>query len=249
VPIQCSALSFSHCYQDTISRVKNSSIGLPENTNPLWEYFQNHKEGHGIFKWEHYFEVYDRHLSKFVGRGPNILEVGIYSGGSLEMWRSYFGENSHIYGVDIEQACKAYESKNISVYIGDQANRNFWKSLKESVQSIDILIDDGGHTVEQQLVTLEEMLPHLRAGGVYVCEDIHGRHNRFAAFAAELVNELNQMNIVPGSVLQSAASQFQSAIHSIHFYPYLLVIEKHDVARTKLLAPRRGTKWQPFPLL
>ena len=247
--MQCSALRFSDCYKDTASEVQVSSTWLPGNTNPLWEHFQNHKEGHGIFKWEHYFEAYHRHLSKFVGRGPNVLEVGIYSGGSLEMWRSYFGENCHVYGVDIEHACKAYETKYISVFVGDQADREFWKSLRGDVQSIDILIDDGGHTVDQQRVTLEEMLPHLRAGGVYVCEDIHGRHNRFAAFAAELVSELNRMNLVSGSVLQSAASHFQSAIHSIHFYPYLLVIEKHDVARTKLMAPRRGTKWQPFPLL
>lgn len=41
---------------------------------------------------------------------PNVLEVGVYSGESLEMWHSYFGEGSHIYGVDIEPACKAYES-------------------------------------------------------------------------------------------------------------------------------------------
>ena len=38
----------------------------------------------------------------------------------------------------------------------------------------------AGHTPEQQIVTLEEMLPHLRPGGVYLCEDVHGIHHDFA---------------------------------------------------------------------
>jgi len=82
--------------------------------NPLWDYFQAHAEGHGIWKWEHYFEIYQRHLGKFVGRDVAFLEIGIYSGGSLPMWRSYFGERCAIYGVDIEEACKAYENDSVA---------------------------------------------------------------------------------------------------------------------------------------
>ena len=114
------------------------------------------------------------------------------------------------------------------------------------MEGIDILIDDGGHTPEQQQITLEEMLPHLRSGGVYMCEDVHGLFNRFSAFATGLVNELNGMNRIAGALLQSSVSQFQSSIHSIHFYPYLVVIEKHRVSPTKLSSPKHGTEWQPF---
>jgi hypothetical protein len=59
--------------------------------NPLWQYFTNHNEGRGIWKWNHYFPIYHRHFSKFIGKPVKILEIGIYSGGSLDMWRSYFG--------------------------------------------------------------------------------------------------------------------------------------------------------------
>jgi len=176
----------------------------------------------------------------------NILEIGIYSGGSLEMWRSYFGEKCHIYGVDIQEACKAYENDHVSVFIGDQADRDFWITFKKSVGGIDIIIDDGGHTPEQQRITLEEMLPYLRLGGVYLCEDVHTRFNRFSTFAAGLVNELNACNWISGPVSQSSVSRFQSSIHAIHFYPYLVVIEKNQVPVTKLSAPKHGTKWQPF---
>ena len=60
----------------------------------------------------------------------------------------------------------------MEVFIGDQADRAFWKQFKEKVPAIDIIVDDGGHQVDQQVATLEELLPHLRPGGVYLCEDI-----------------------------------------------------------------------------
>src|SRR5437868_5558043 len=55
--------------------------------NPLQSYFDAYKEGPGIWKWMHYFDIYQRHFSKFVGREVHVLEVGIYSGGSLAMWK------------------------------------------------------------------------------------------------------------------------------------------------------------------
>jgi hypothetical protein len=243
VPGITGAYCFSRNYKDPRSQATGGACSPP---NPLWEYFQNHKSGSGIWKWEHYFDVYQRHFSKFVGQRVNVLEIGIYSGGSLEMWWSYFGNESHIFGVDIEPACKSYENDHTSVFIGDQADRGFWKTFKSSVDGIDIFIDDGGHTPEQQKVTLEEMLPHLRQGGVYICEDIHGRANKFAGYASALVDELNHMDLTSGPLLQSNISPFQSSIHSIHFYPYLMVIEKHLTRPTKFSAPKNGTEWQPF---
>jgi len=213
-------------------------------SNPLWMYFTNHTEGHGIWKWEHYFDIYHRHFSKFVGSPVNVLEIGIYSGGSLGMWRSYFGNECHIYGVDIEEACKAYECDTVTVFIGNQEDTDFWTRFNNQVQGIDIVIDDGGHTPNQQMVTLEQMLPCLRPGGVYLCEDVCGIHQWFAAFASGLVSGLNKMSYEGGPGFKPTA--FQAACHSIHFYPYVVVIEKHINAPSRFIAPRHGTQWQPF---
>jgi hypothetical protein len=240
----CSAYRFARTYKDIA--IQETEVSLSSSMNPLWDYFQKHKVGHGIWKWEHYFDISHRHFSRFVGQKINILEIGIYSGGSLEMWRSYFGEKSHIYRVDIEEACKVYENDHISVFVGDQEDRAFWRNFRESVEGIDIIVDDGGHTPEQQQITLEEMLPYLRPGGVYLCEDVHRASNRFSVFMTGLVSELNSVNIISGPLLQSTVSPFQSSIHSIHFYPYVVVIEKHRVSPTKLSAPKHGTEWQPF---
>lgn len=218
----------------------------PPPPNPLRDYFENHTEGHGIWKWRHYFEPYQRHFSKFVGTDVNVLEIGIYSGGSLDMWRSYFGKKSHIYGVDIESSCKSYENDYTTVFVGDQANRDFWEDFRGNTPPIDILIDDGGHTPEQQRVTLEEMLPHLRCGGVYFCEDVTRKGNDFAAFATSLVDELNEKTGYGTWPHAGDLTGFQKSIHSIHFYPFCVVIEKHSVEPERFNGPKHGTKWQPF---
>src|SRR6185437_3589006 len=147
-------------------------IAPAETSNTLLEYFNSHTEGRGIWKFLHYFPIYERYFSQFRGKEVHILEIGIYSGGSLEMWREYFGPRCSVYGVDIEPNCKTYENSSVRVFIGDQSDRTFWKDFKKQVPILDIVIDDGGHEPEQQIATLEELLPHLRPGGIYLCEDI-----------------------------------------------------------------------------
>src|SRR5215475_13984002 len=80
------------------------SASVEQSENQLRTFFDNRKVGSGIWKWLHYFEIYERHFSRFRGQEVHIAEIGIYSGGSLEMWRDYFSPKAHIYGVDIEPA-------------------------------------------------------------------------------------------------------------------------------------------------
>jgi hypothetical protein len=220
---------------------------VPAEANPLLEYFEANRTGPGIYKWRHYFEPYLRHLAKFVGKADTLVEIGVYSGGSLPMWRSYLGPDCHVHGIDIEPTCKVYETDGISIEIGDQGDRAFWADFRERVPDVDIVIDDGGHLPEQQIVTLEEMLPHLRPGGVLMIEDIHGTSNHFTQYALGLVDELNECAEETPDIHGFVATPFQRAIHSIHFYPYLLVIEKHaSCAPSQFEAPKHGTEWQPF---
>jgi hypothetical protein len=214
-----------------------------EQDNPLWAYFQNHRSGPGIWKWEHYFPVYHRHLKKFRGLNAKVVEIGVFSGGSLGMWNDYFGQ-CQIIGVDIEEDCKVYESDNVKIFIGDQADPGFWDHFTTTVGEVDVLIDDGGHTPKQQRVTMECMLPHLRPGGVFICEDVGGIHNSFATFATGIVGELNRdPQEGHGGTTPSA---FQRENFSIHFYPFMVVIERGETPITRLYAPKHGSEWQPF---
>ncbi len=236
---------------DRISGPCSGSESVPESSNPLRAYFDSHTEGRGIWKLVHYFDIYHRHFGKFVGREVHVLEVGIYSGGSLEMWKEYFGPKCQVYGVDIQEACKVYEDERTKIFVGDQADRAFWKLFKEQAPAIDIIIDDGGHQTEQQIVTLEEMLPHLRPGGVYLCEDTLGAYNGFAAYAQALADNLNKFvwksnGDEAGRLYSASTTEFQKAIRSIHLYPFVTVIEKADSPADEFIAPRHGTQWQPF---
>lgn len=226
--------------------------GMPDKfPGRLRAYFDSHREGDGIYKWNHYFEMYERHFAKFVNRDVKLCEIGVYSGGSLGMWRHYLGAGCLIYGVDIEPACKSYENEYVKIFIGDQADRVFWKKFREEVPSLDVVIDDGGHSVEQQIVTLEETLPYLRPGGVYVCEDIHGISNGFSHYVNGLSLNLNaawdfQPNEDNNRAIAVTASSFQSAILSISLYPFAVVIERNDAPVAELIASKHGTSWQPF---
>lgn len=218
-----------------------------ESSNPLRDYFNSISEGPGIWKWLHYFELYHRHLAKFVGKSASLVEVGVYSGGSMAMWQKYLGPGCHIHGVDIQPDCKVYESQHVTIHIGDQGDRQFWRNFRSRVAPVDILVDDGGHKPDQQMVTLEEMLPHLRPGGVFICEDVHGINNEFTAYATSLVDRLNAFAPeFDQHVLRSKATPFQSDVHSVHFYPYVVVIEKRESPLAVLSAPKHGTMWQPF---
>ncbi len=221
-----------------------ASLAGGEHFNPLRAYFESHDKGRGIWKWEHYFDVYHGYFAKFAGRNVNLLEIGIYSGGSLAMWRDYLGPGCRVFGVDIQEACLAYQDERTSVSIGDQADRTFWRRFKDRNPVMDIVIDDGGHLLEQQIVTLEEMLPHLAPGGVYVCEDIHTSQNEFTSYLHGLVTRLNAKSGPEPS--RVTASSFQRWIKAIHFYPYMVVIEKSETSQETLASPKKGTEWEPF---
>jgi 23S rRNA U2552 (ribose-2'-O)-methylase RlmE/FtsJ len=212
----------------------------------LEEYVEAHEIGRGIWKWQHYLPIYERHFSKFRSREVHVVEIGVHSGGSLEMWKEYFGPGCHIYGVDIEPACQIYESPEVDIFIGDQADPSFWKDFVKKVPHVDIVIDDGGHRIFQQVATLEALLPHIRPGGVYLCEDLGEEYNPFFDYLFGLSRAL-QTYRPPGTKITNGwpPTGAQQAIDSIHLYPFVCVVEKRSDRLERLWAPRRGTEWQP----
>ena len=204
--------------------------------NRLERYFDNHAAGEGIQKWRHYFEIYDRHFAKFVGSEVYVVEIGVAAGGSLQMWLDYFGPCCHLYGIDIAPGCKMHERESVRICIGDQADPRFWTWFLREVPRIDILIDDGGHRLHQQVATFEAVYPHIRPGGVYLCEDVHGTDNPFHGYVNGLARNLHSWERFP-------TTEFQRLVGSVHVYPYVTVIEKPDQPLLEFRAQRHGTEW------
>ena len=201
--------------------------------NDLESYFRNNDK-RLINKFYHYFDVYERHFKKFRNQEITVLEIGVFKGGSLQMWKEYFGPRAKIYGVDIDPECKKYEEDGIEIIIGSQTDRTFLRELKEKIPHLDILIDDGGHTMRQQIITFEELYDHIDTNGVYLCEDLHtsyfleygGGHRRngtFIEFSKQLVDKLNAYLSEENSLRPDS---FTLSTNSVHFYTSMVVIEK-----------------------
>lgn len=173
-----SGAAFYYCYIEYVGDqtirivIDNPSKDSARSANDLLDYFMNNQDK-GIDKWLHYFEVYDRHFSKFRGKSPTILEIGVAQGGSLQMWKSYFGPGTVVIGLDIDENCKSLEEEDIHVHIGDQADKKFLEEVINKYPKIDIVLDDGGHFMNQQITSFQELYPHLSENGVYLCEDTH----------------------------------------------------------------------------
>jgi hypothetical protein len=226
-------------YSRSLPSASGTNVVQPVPRGKIEEYFDEHTEGPGLWKWRHYFPIYERHFARFRGQSVHIVEVGIFSGGSLPMWLKYFGVGAHIYGVDIEDACRVYAGPQIDVFIGDQADPTFWRRLLTEIPQIDVLIDDGGHEAHQQVATLKATLPAMSPGGVYLCEDSHGAAHPFHAFIDGLGHGLHD-------VFRGNPSPLQQHISSIHRYPLVTVIEKPTLPVARFEAPKHGTQWQPF---
>lgn len=123
-------------------------------------------------KYEHGFiDVYEPYFnnSKNV---KNVLEIGVYFGGSLQYLSDKFPD-AKIYGIDIEDKTQ-YNTDNITTYIVNQEDRNALnKFLEETNVEFDIIIDDGGHTMKQQQVSFGTLFKSLKKGGIYILEDLH----------------------------------------------------------------------------
>ena len=147
-----------------------------------------------------YFAVYDELLAPYRGRPVTFVEVGVLNGGSLHMWRRYFGAQARIIGVDLNPAARRWEADGFEIVIGDQGEPAFWEAFFARVGPVDIVLDDGGHTNRQQLVTVVHSLPHIADGGLLMVEDVHasylpefGNPSRwsFLSFALQAVHVVN----------------------------------------------------------
>jgi hypothetical protein len=180
------------------------------------------------YKYSTYFPVYDKLFGPWRGKPVTFMEVGVLNGGSLFMWREFFGPEARIIGLDLNPAAKKWEAEGFEIFIGSQSDPEFWKSVMAEVGNIDLILDDGGHSFEQQIVTVEGVLNHINDGGLIVVEDAHTSYmSEFGAPSQYSFMEYAK-NIVDGinnRFERFADKPSERAIFAVSFYESIVAFE------------------------
>lgn len=201
-------------------------------------YFQSFPARTGnrtLFKMEHYLEIYDEMLAPYQGKDLNFLEIGIYKGGSIPMWQGFFGPAAKLTFLDIDPACRALQTPGTTVEIGDQSDPVFLNRIGQSHGPFDLVVDDGGHKMHQQITSFQHLWPSLKDRGLYIVEDTHTSYwpgfgggfrepRSFIEFAKDLIDRMHSWYTEDdiGFPLHPMARE----IGGIRFHDSMVVIEK-----------------------
>lgn len=172
--------------------------------------------------------IYDTFFDRYRDNHVKMLEIGILVGSSMMMWDEYFTDLEY-YGVDIFDASR-FDSSRIKTIIANQENM---AELKALPKDLDIIIDDGGHTMLQQQMTLKTLfVDHLKPGGTYILEDLHTSESQYSGThgSNSYNNTLKLMNDLKHGRL-SADNQYY--VDELEFYKICAAIETIEVYRVK----------------
>tara|TARA_Y100000996_G_scaffold341102_1_gene278309 strand:+ start:582 stop:1466 length:885 start_codon:yes stop_codon:yes gene_type:complete len=207
-----------------------SKKSLEINSNS--KLFNIYKNSQNVsLKCNTYFQAYEELLDKYVGKEITFVEIGVLHGGSLFMWREYFGTKAKIIGIDLNPNAKKLEKDGFDIYIGSQSDKNFWKSFFDKVGNIDVLLDDGGHENHQQIITMSQTIPHIKDGGTLITEDTHTSYLKkfgnpskysFINYSKYLVDVINSR--FPSDEIKKN-NDFRNKIYSIVFFESMVALK------------------------
>ncbi|MFO1128641.1 MAG: class I SAM-dependent methyltransferase [Rhodospirillales bacterium] len=190
-------------------------------------------DGRIIHKWKHYFPAYERHFGKFVNSDVLFVEIGCGEGGSLQMWKRFFGPHARIVGLDINPECRRFAEDQIDIRIGDQSDPAFLAEVCGEFGAPDAVLDDGSHMMSHIHASFFFLYPRLCKNGVYMVEDLHtaywseyeGGYRRKESFietCKELIDALNADH-ARGAL---PSTEFTQTTLSMHFYDSIVAFEK-----------------------
>jgi hypothetical protein len=187
-----------------------------------------------------YTSRYSIYLESYRDIEFNLLEIGVYNGASLKMWKEYFPK-ANIVAIDIDPKCKQYEEDRITIHIGDQTDVNFLNDVVNTHGHFEVIFDDGGHSFKQQIVSFETLFPRLTPGGLYFLEDMHTSYRPKSIwddyyitgvdYFKKLVDDVNlngkSFNGY-NEIYSQPLSYLERNVDYIHFYKSMLAIGKKE---------------------
>lgn len=200
---------------------------LATDTGRIWRDIPN---GH---KWLGYFEIYDALFTPFRNRRPKVLEIGVDRGGSMELWRRFFGAGCTIVGLDINPDCRQFDNPAAGsfVRVGSATDDGFTHAVLAEFGPFDIIIDDGSHKASDQIASFNLLFgAALTNRGLYVVEDLE------SAFWGQRTGQADMpitfMDFVK-SILDQMHQPFQQ-----HDYGYFLIQNEGERAAKPLIVSR-----------
>jgi len=175
-----------------------------------------------------YTPYYDMFFAPLRDKPITLFEIGVWEGASLKMWEEYF-HNAEIVGADLHNKT-IYETDRIKTIIMDQSSENHLFSAQFAyANSTDIIIDDGSHKAEDQILSFETLFPDLRPGGMYCVEDTlcsydkerWGKTASFIDYISKLTGDVNMNGKM--SNLEICANKKQQ----VHKYEALNTFERN----------------------
>jgi hypothetical protein len=175
-------------------------------------------------KHSKYFDVYKKIFKDLYEKELTIIEIGVLHGGSIEAYKKIF-PNSRIIGIDKNPKVKELEKYGFEIFIADSGNFNEMREVFNKIGSFDILIDDGGHTYNQQISSCEAAFEYANSESLILVEDTHTSYMKefdnksmytFQNYAFNKVNKLNNNFFDSGT---------EKVIYSVEFFESITVFK------------------------
>jgi len=179
----------------------------------------------------HFTSVYFDHLVHMTETSFRMLEIGVKDGASIRMWRDFFPQ-AEIVGIDINPKCARHAGCNVTVKIVDQGDLAAMRAFVTRAGGFDVIIDDGGHTMRQQIMSFEVLFPKLADGGIYFIEDTHTSYMQLFREGADTTTVeyfkrmVDAMNLGRPTVADMFVEPVETDVRSIEFCAGLIAVRK-----------------------
>jgi hypothetical protein len=201
--------------------------------------------------YHNYMEIYSMYFKEIKEKPLKFLEIGIFRGGSLFVWENYF-KHAEIHGLDSTFDYLAYKFDRAICHKANQSNpEELLQVVKDCGGNFDIILDDGGHLMTEQIISFTTLFPHLNSGGLYIIEDLHTSYwkefggsgtrqypnsegNTTITFLKSLIDSVNYVGAATGranhiqdlSKIEEFMDIYTRDILGIHFYDSICIIIK-----------------------
>jgi len=125
-----------------------------------------------------YCPLYEKHLPEKI---ESLLEIGVWKGASIKMFKEWYKDEGKFFAMDVFGGEVITETQlgaiGVNSIVGSQSDMALLKTIKEKFT---VLVEDGSHHSDEQVITFRQMFKHnIAPGGLYVLEDAFCANDKY----------------------------------------------------------------------